>query len=174
MTVRDAMGVRGRPDCQRSHPGTLRECPGHGVHPGTLSAVLRRTACHRTAESVPDDFSVRDDRWRPRRLWRPGRVWASQDEERPRTKTERPRRLGRSGMHHLRPGRDTRPGTRTGVRDVRSVPGCSRAVPGRSVPGRVGASRNGKPVLGRGKSSQDARHHCETLKSYRDPTKLRC
>jgi hypothetical protein len=68
------------------------------------------------------------------------------DRESPRKKTGRPRRLGRSGMHRLRPGRDTRPGTRTSVQDVQSVPRCSRAVPGRSVPGRIGASRNGKPT----------------------------
>ena len=133
---------------------------------GTLSAVLGRTTCHRTVVK------------RPGRMWRPGRSTASTTDPAsgtrlrvpgyprtrgvPRRKQGVPRRLKRSGTCRLRPERDTRPGTMACVRDGRGVLGCSRAVLGRSVPGRVEASRNGKPVLGRGKSSRDARHRCQT------------
>ena len=161
MTVRDAvMGVRGRPDCQRSHPGTLRECPG--------------TRCtSRDAFGRPETDSVsQDGRKRPGRLQRPGRSMASKTALASRTRLGVPGRGASQDENRASQTPrafcfwDAPPASGTGyasrdadrgVRDVRSVPGCSRAVPGRSVPGRVGTSRNGKPVLRRGKSSRDAR-----------------
>ena len=168
MTVQDDVGVWGRPNYQPRRPGTHRKRPGHGVRPGTLSAVLGRTTCHRTVVK------------RPGRLRRPGRSTASTTDTASRTRVRVPgyprtrgvprrrqgvpRRLKRSGTCRLRPERDTRPGTMARVRDGRGVLGRSRAVLGRSVPGRVEASRNGKPVLGRGKSSRDAGQRSQTTR----------
>ena len=164
MTVRDAVGVRGRPDCQPSHPGTLRECPG--------------TRCtSRDAFGRPETDSVsQDGRKRPGRLQRPGRSMASktalasrtrlgvpgrgasQDENRasqtPRAFWDAP---PASGTGYASRDTDRRPGC------AGSVPGWSRAVPGRSVPGRVGASRKrgtGNPSSwdAENRPRQDARH----------------
>ena len=143
MTVRDAVGVRGRPDCQRSHPGTLRECPG--------------TRCtSRDAFGRPETDSVsQDGRKRPGRLQRPGRSMASKTALASRTRFGRPRTRGV-------------PGRKQSVPDASGVLGCTACVrDGIRVQGRgpasgmCGASRDAR-APSQDAASQDASGRPET------------
>ena len=162
MTVRDAVGVRGRPDCQRSHPGTLRECPG--------------TRCtSRDAFRRPETDSVsQDGRKRPGRLQRPGRSMASKTALASRTRLGVPGRGASQDENRAsqtpRAFWDAPPASGTGYasRDADRRPGCAER-PGmlaRHPRTQRPRTRRGVPKRetrpGTRKSSQDARHHCET------------
>ena len=146
MTIPDAVGVRGRPDCQPSHPGTLRECPG--------------TRCtSRDAFGRPETDSVsQDGRKRPGRLQRPGRSMASKTALASRTRLGVPGRGASQDENRAsqtpRAFWDAPPASGTGYasRDADRRPGCAER-PGMGdarAPSQDAASQDasGRPETG--------------------------